>query len=286
MEPMDQTSAVGNAAGPVQAGIQRTFDEAASYYRDLRWERNRLVRFEKALTQRVLEEELGPGPFTSILEIGCGPGTWTGLLSHRARSVTAVDLSPQMLEQARQAVPSSGVHFVRADAARFDTEERFQAAVSVRVLEYIPEWAAIVARLGQLVRPQGRVVLVTKTRFSVWRGTGRHRWYSPRRVYRRFRYGRQSVEWPGFWQQLIPAPAVEAALHHAGFVDLRVRPVTFGLPIYVRGIKQYPILPQFAEPAALAVTDTVWRWVSRRGPTIRRAGLLLSESYAVSGRRA
>ncbi len=283
---MDQTPAIGSPQGIVQEGIQRTFDEAASYYRDLRWERNRLVRFEKALTQRVLEEELGLGPFASLLEIGCGPGTWTGLLSHRARSVTAIDLSPQMLEQARQAVPSAGVHFVQADAARFDTDDRFDAAVSVRVLEYIPEWAAIVARLGQLVRPQGRVVLVTKTRFSLWRGTGRHRWYSPRRLYRRFRHGRQGVEWPGFWQRLIPARAMEAALHHAGFVDLRVRPVTFGLPIYMRGIKQYPILPPLAEPAALAATDVVWRWVSRRGVTIRRAGLLLSESYAVSGRRA
>ncbi|HYS30443.1 MAG TPA: class I SAM-dependent methyltransferase, partial [Candidatus Limnocylindria bacterium] len=164
---MDQTPAIGSPQGIVQEGIQRTFDEAASYYRDLRWERNRLVRFEKALTQRVLEEELGLGPFASLLEIGCGPGTWTGLLSHRARSVTAIDLSPQMLEQARQAVPSAGVHFVQADAARFDTDDRFDAAVSVRVLEYIPEWAAIVARLGQLVRPQGRVVLVTKTRFSL-----------------------------------------------------------------------------------------------------------------------
>ena len=46
--------------GPrVQDGIASVFDRAAGYYRNLRWEKNRLTRFEEELTRRVLEDELG-----------------------------------------------------------------------------------------------------------------------------------------------------------------------------------------------------------------------------------
>jgi len=30
----------------VQQGIQRVYDEASTYYRNLRWDKNRLTRFE------------------------------------------------------------------------------------------------------------------------------------------------------------------------------------------------------------------------------------------------
>lgn len=267
----------------VQDGIQRVFDDASGYYRSLRWEKNRLVRFEKALTMRVLEEELGDGDVDAALELGCGPGTWTPLLAGRARRVVAVDISEGMLAQARAAVGEPGVTFLRGDATRFATEERFDLAMSVRVLEYIPEWPEVVAAIGRHLRPGGRAVVVTKTPVSVWRGTGRERWFGPHTMARRLT-GRQLN--PDFWQRHIPVREMVRAFERAGFEEITVRPVILGLPVYVRGTKQYPILPRRAEPGALRATDAVWRWVSRHGPGVRRAALPLSESYAVSGRRA
>src|SRR5437016_10824844 len=155
----------------VQQGIQRLYDEASSYYRHLRWEKTRLTRFEHLQTLTTIEQELGPQRVARALELGCGPGTWTGTLAQRAESVTALDLSTGMLERARQAVTASNVEFVNGDAARFSADEPYDRVISIRVLEYIPEWQTIVARLGDLVRPGGRAVLVTKTPISAWRGT-------------------------------------------------------------------------------------------------------------------
>lgn len=268
----------------VQHGIQRVYDEASTYYRTLRWEKNRLARFEYQLTQRVLEEELGPQRVERGLELGCGPGTWTGLLAARAAQVRAVDLSSGMLEQARRAVSDSHVEFVQADAARYHDGQRYQRAISVRVLEYIPEWTQVVARLGELVEPGGRLVLVTKTRFSVWRGTGRARWWVayPKRLAKRLLRGPQRSD---FWQRHISVRALTRALTEAGFTEIRVRPVIFGLPIFQRGTQQYPLLPEALEPAALRLTEAAWRWASDRGPLLRRMSLVFSESYAVSARR-
>lgn len=269
----------------VQQGIQRVYDEASTYYRNLRWDKTRLTRFEYELTRRTIQEELGPDKVASILELGCGPGTWTGLLAMRSEQMVAVDLSPGMLAQARRAVPYANVEFVNADAARFDADRQFDRVVSVRVLEYIPEWKAVVGNLGALVKRGGTAILITKTPISVWRGTGRERWFTagPRRIARKL-LGRSRPN--DFWQKHIPVHAMRRALSEAGFVDIRVRPVIFGLPIFVRGTQQYPLLPEFAEPAMLGAAERTWRWVSSKGAAIRRGSLLFSESYAISGRRA
>jgi SAM-dependent methyltransferase len=266
----------------VQEGIASVFDRASGYYRDMRWEKNPVTRLEKRLTSEVLAQELGDGPAASALEIGCGPGTWTALLADRAAEVVALDLSEKMLERAREAVSQPNVSFVHGDAAAFAPARAFDLVMSVRVLEYVPEWRSIVRRLESLVAPGGRAVIITKTPVSVWRGTGRERWFGPHTMARRATGRKLDLD---FWQHHIPVREMRRAFAEAGLVDLRVRPVIFGLPVYVRGTKQYPIIPGFAEAPALRATEAAWQWVSRRQGGLRRASLLLAESYAVSGRR-
>lgn len=269
--------------GPrVQDGIASVFDRASGYYRTMRWDQNRVVRFEAELTRRVLEDELGSGPVSRALEIGCGPGTWTSLLTARADAVDAIDLSSNMLELARASTDDPRVSFVQADAARYETGQPYDLVMSVRVLEYIPEHDDILSRLERLVTSGGRAVIITKTPLSVWRGTGRERWFGPHTMARRLTGRRLD---PEFWQQYLPVRRVRALFADAGFTGVRVRPVIFGLPVYVRGSKQYPLVPRIAEPPMLAATDAAWQWVSRRGQTVQLASLVLSESYAVSGRR-
>jgi SAM-dependent methyltransferase len=175
------------------------------------------------------------------------------------------------------------VSFLQGDAAHFDPGNAFDLVMSVRVLEYVPEWREIIARLERLVAPGGRAVVITKTPVSVWRGTGRSRWFGPRNLLQRLL--RRETD-PGFWQRHLPVHELTRAFAEAGMVDIRVRPVIIGLPIYVRGTKQYPIIPAFAERPALAATQAVSRWVAGRGRRGRRASLIFAESYAISGRRA
>jgi SAM-dependent methyltransferase len=270
-------------ATPVQAGVARVFDDAAGYYRQLRWDKNRLTQFERWVTQTTLEEELGDQHVREALELGCGPGTWTGLLADRAERVLAVDLSEAMLAEARRAhAGRTSIEFREADVARFnETSRKFDRILSSRVLEYVPEWQHVVEGLGRWLAPGGRAVIVTKTPVSVWRGTGRERWFGPHTMARRITGRKLNTD---FWQRYIPVRQMTRAFAAAGLVDIKVRPVIFGLPIFVRGTKQYPLIPSFAEPPLLSATRGVWSWVSRGSRARRTASLLLSESYAVSGR--
>jgi SAM-dependent methyltransferase len=268
----------------IQAGVARVFDEAAGYYRQMRWEKNRLTQFEKWLTQTTVEDELGDAQVSKALELGCGPGTWTGVLADRAERVRAVDLSEAMLAQATRALAErSNVELTQSDIARFDPgTEKFDRILSVRVVEYVPEWQGVVESFGRWLAPGGRAVVVTKTPISIWRGTGRERWFGPRTFARRLTGRTLNAD---FWQKYIPVKTMVRAFQTAGLVDIKVRPVIFGLPIFMRGTKQYPIVPPFAEQPFLWASKNAWQWVSEGSQLRRTAALPFAESYAVSGRQ-
>ena len=55
-----------------------------------------------------------------VLELACGPGTWTAMLADRARSLTAVDGAPEMLSLAAEVAPGANVRFVQSDPVQLD----------------------------------------------------------------------------------------------------------------------------------------------------------------------
>jgi ubiquinone/menaquinone biosynthesis C-methylase UbiE len=57
-------------------------------------------------------EALGTGDVGTVLDVACGPGIITGALAARAREVVAFDLTPEMLEKARQRCASAGARNV------------------------------------------------------------------------------------------------------------------------------------------------------------------------------
>ncbi len=66
-------------------------------------------------------------PRGAVLELACGPGTWTSLLLQRASSVTAVDAAPEMLALARARVGADRerVRFVQADLFDWRPGQRY-----------------------------------------------------------------------------------------------------------------------------------------------------------------
>ncbi len=51
-------------------------------------------------------------PAGDVLELACGPGTWTGQLARHAEMVTALDGAPEMLELARAKVRDERVRLL------------------------------------------------------------------------------------------------------------------------------------------------------------------------------
>jgi SAM-dependent methyltransferase len=101
-------------------------------------------------------------PAGSVLELACGPGTWTPQLLRHASDVTAVDASREMLAIAASRVPDRApVRFVEADLFTWEPDRRYDVVFMGFWLSHVPDarfesfWALVAAALA----PQGRVFL-------------------------------------------------------------------------------------------------------------------------------
>lgn len=110
-----------------------------------------------------LEEALEDfGPTGDVLELACGPATWTRRLLRHATTVTAVDAAPEMLRIAEQRVDDDRVHFQLADLFTWRPERRYDVVFFGFWLSHVPleRFAAFWALIGACLAPGGRVFFV------------------------------------------------------------------------------------------------------------------------------
>ena len=138
---------------------QLEFDESMAEQLEVLYHRRDIVR-----RRRLVQEALAARPGERVLDVGCGSGFYvTELLDQVGRegSVTGVDRAPAMLAvAAKRAEGRDNVAFYEADATNLPVPDgAFDAAVSVQVLEYVPDATAALAEMHRALRPGGRVVI-------------------------------------------------------------------------------------------------------------------------------
>jgi 2-polyprenyl-3-methyl-5-hydroxy-6-metoxy-1,4-benzoquinol methylase len=133
------------------AAIQEDFDEIArlsAKYGDGN------DRYERFLVSQV------PAEAETILDVGCGLGRLAAALAAPNRAVLGVDLSPEMIAQARKLEDASGPldfkcgNFLEMDLPRGG----FDCVISAAVLHHMPAEPGI-QRMLELLRPGGTVVI-------------------------------------------------------------------------------------------------------------------------------
>lgn len=97
--------------------------------------------------QAFVEQHLPSTP-ARILEIGCGQGDLARALADKGFAVTAID--PR--------APDGDI-FQAASLEDFADPEPFDVLVAIRSLHHIHDLAGAVAKMAQLLRPGGRVVI-------------------------------------------------------------------------------------------------------------------------------
>jgi SAM-dependent methyltransferase len=101
-------------------------------------------------------------PEGDVLELACGPGTWTAELLRRAHTVTGVDAAPEMLRLARAKVNDSRARFVQADLFEWKPDRRYDAVFFGFWLSHVPleRFADFWSLVDQALKPHGRVAFV------------------------------------------------------------------------------------------------------------------------------
>jgi ubiquinone/menaquinone biosynthesis C-methylase UbiE len=120
-----------------------------------------------------LKTFLADSVFENCLEIGCGTGKNTEYLLTKAKQVTAVDFSDEMLSKAKQKINADHVQFVQADITKdwdFITGQYDLVTFSL-VLEHIENLNEIFKKVASIISSNGFVYVGELHPFKQYSGS-------------------------------------------------------------------------------------------------------------------
>jgi len=158
--------AQGGASANVDAAEVAKFEAGASRFWDPQGEFRPLHLLNPVRTRFVSERV--PLAGLRVLDVGCGGGLLAESLAREGAQVTAIDLAPAMIEVARLHAAAAGLtidyrlagaqELTRASPALFDV------VTCMEMLEHVPEPAAMLGTLAQLLKPGGALFVSTLNR--------------------------------------------------------------------------------------------------------------------------
>nr|WP_279588956.1 class I SAM-dependent methyltransferase [Amycolatopsis granulosa] len=92
------------------------------------------------------------------MDVGCGDGLLARKLTGRAKRVTGIDSSPEMIARARE-LAEGDLTFVEGDFLTADLAAGYDFICSVSAIHHM-DFAAALARMRELLRPGGTLVVV------------------------------------------------------------------------------------------------------------------------------
>jgi len=154
------------------------------------------------VTVNWLVQTLALQPGDALLDLGCGPGLYTGRLAKRGLRLTGVDFSPNSLAYARARAREEGldIEYVQRNYLELDFENRFDAAVLIyfdfAVLSD-PDRDEVLRRARRALKPGGAFVFDVPTGHWPRPADGQQAW---------------TVSPGGFWK---PRPYLELTQYYA-----------------------------------------------------------------------
>ncbi len=113
-----------------------------------------LLRAENRLRNPWIASHLAAS--SNVVDLGCGAGLLTNMLSALGHNVTGVDQSSSTLEVARKFDKSKKVHYLKADAMATPLPaSTFDAVCAMDLLEHIEKPQNVIQEAARLLKPGG-----------------------------------------------------------------------------------------------------------------------------------
>jgi SAM-dependent methyltransferase len=97
----------------------------------------------------------------SVLDAGCGPGKYSEILLARGAKVTGFDLSPRMVQAAKErnrAATHFFVHDMQAPLTMLG-DASFDIVLCALSLDYVRDWKPTLLEFARVLRPKGLLIL-------------------------------------------------------------------------------------------------------------------------------
>jgi demethylmenaquinone methyltransferase / 2-methoxy-6-polyprenyl-1,4-benzoquinol methylase len=196
--------------------------------------------------RRFLVSRVDAGPGETVLDVATGTGAVaTELIRQKRCRVVGVDISPEMLAEARRRL-GADVRLVEASAERLPfADEAFDDLTFTYLLRYVEDPAATLRELARVVRPGGTIASLE---FGLPRGVWRPLWELYVGALLPLAGGAISPGWRrvgtflgpsirGLYRRL-PEPRLLELWGTAGIVDVECRRLSLGGGIVVWGTRR------------------------------------------------
>ncbi|MGZ3686797.1 MAG: class I SAM-dependent methyltransferase [Bdellovibrionota bacterium] len=100
----------------------------------------------------------------TFLDMGCGSGMYSAVARRAGLHVTAVDVSPGMVEAAKKVAD----RVILGDIDTFESDSQFDLVLCSGALEFVLEPERAFRNLAQLLAPGGRLVIQVPTSDRIW----------------------------------------------------------------------------------------------------------------------
>ncbi|WP_328667613.1 class I SAM-dependent methyltransferase [Streptomyces sp. NBC_00322] len=149
-------------------GTRESHGEAADWSeRQIAYYRARATEYDTTYADRMhmplLTKILDELPISGdVLELACGTGQWTQLLSNRASTLTALDAAPEMLDVARGRMRGTATRFIESDIFSWEPDRQYDTVFFAFWLSHVPpaELAAFWDLLRRALAPGGCAVFL------------------------------------------------------------------------------------------------------------------------------
>lgn len=147
--------------------VKKAREEAAQvYFKEHagEWDTIRALHVSEAQVEAAMDEALGEGPFSLIVDLGTGTGRVLELFGSRAARALGFDLSHDMIAYARAKLERAGLTHAQArhgDLYNIPLPDGAADAVILhQVLHFLDDPAAAVAEAARLLKPGGKLLVV------------------------------------------------------------------------------------------------------------------------------
>jgi len=100
-----------------------------------------------------------------VLDFGCGTGTTSCELSSQVKQIHAIDISPKMIEIAKEKAIVNGIENVNFEHGEiFDEKyekESFDKILAFNMLHTVPEPQVVLNKIYELLKPEGLFISIT-----------------------------------------------------------------------------------------------------------------------------
>ena len=124
--------------------------------------------FQPRAKQRIVDAFVrlaGVAPPAHVLDVGCGSGTFTGLLLARGYRMSGIDISSKMIALARHKFADIAFHEGDAENLPFGNNE-FDALLLSGLLHHFPDQRRLAAEVFRVLKPGGRFVAFDPNRMN------------------------------------------------------------------------------------------------------------------------